>query len=368
MKQLIPFIKKEFYHIFRDRETLVIMFIMPILLVVLFGFAIRTEIRESRIAILDKSRDELSIALVNKLLSTDYFICDSYLTTDSEIDQTFLEGEITLALIIPRNFSQNFYRDGIADIQVITDASNLNTSTVLKNYAQSIIEDFRVEKLNIDSEQSLFDTSIRMVYNPEMKDVYMFVPGVLALILMVISALMSAISLTREKELGTLDLLVVSPLRTIHIIIGKVIPYLLIAIINTIIIILLSVVIFDMPIHGSIWTLTFVCILFLLTALSSGIVISAVSQTQQVAIFISIITLFLPTMMLSGFIYPIENMPIPLQILCNLFPSKWFIEAIKAVMLKGSSIVTIWPQIAVLLATTIIMLRISVVKYSKKKH
>lgn len=371
MRQLIPFIKKEFYHIFRDRETLLIMFIMPIILVVLFGFAIRSEIKESRIAILDKSKDELSIGLTNKLLSTDYFICDTYATTDAEIGAEigaiFRKGDISLAIVIPKNFSQDFYKDGKAKIQLITDASNLNTSTVLKSYAQSIIEDYRREKLKIDSDPMPFETSIRMIYNPEMKDVYMFVPGVLALILIVISALMTAISLTREKEFGTLDILKVSPLRTSHIIIGKIIPYLIIAVINTVIILGLSVWFFNMPINGSIWTLTAVCVMFLITSLSLGIFISSVAKTQQVAIFMSIIALFLPTMLLSGFIYPIENMPLPLQVICHIFPAKWFIEAIKAVMIKGSSISAIWLQLVVLGATSILVLRISIVKYSRKK-
>lgn len=379
MKQLIPFIKKEFYHISRDKETLLIMFIMPTILVILFGFAIRTEIKESQIAILDKSRDELSIGLINKLLSTDYFVCDAYTTTssitdatayvatDAEIDVLFRQGDVDLVIVIPKNFSKEFYSEKQADIQIITDASNLNSSTVLKSYAQSIIEDYRREKLNIDSDPMPFEVSMRMIYNPEMKDVYMFVPGVLALILILISALMTAISLTREKEYGTLNILTVSPLRTSHIIIGKIIPYLIIAVLNTIIILVLSVWFFDMPINGSIWTLSLVCMMFLITALSLGIFISSIAKTQQIAIFISIVALYLPTVLLSGFIYPIENMPIPLQVISHIFPAKWFIEAMKAVMIKGSSISVIWLQLAVLGATAFVMLRISIMKYSRKK-
>ena len=367
MKQLIPFIKKEFYHIFRDRETLVIIFIMPIILVVLFGYAIRSEIKEARVAILDKSKDELSIDFVNKFLSTDYFVFDTYVNTDAQIDEVFQKGDISLAIVIPENFSRDFYINKQAKIQIITDASNLNTSTVLKSYTQSIINAYHKEKLKIDDQLMPFDSSVKMIYNPEMKDVYMFVPGLLALVLMIISALMTAISLTREKEFGTLNVLTVSPLRTVNIIVGKIIPYLLISIVNTIVILSLSVYLFDIPINGSLWTLSIICTTFLITAFSCGIFISSISNTQQVAIFISIITLFLPTMLLSGFIYPIENMPLPLQILCNIFPAKWFIEALKAVMIKGSSINAIWMQLSVLCLTTIILLRISIVKYSKKK-
>lgn len=367
MKQLIPFIKKEFYHIFRDRETLIIIFVMPIILVILFGYAIRSEVKESRVAILDKSKDELSIDLVNNFLATDYFVFDTYLNSDVEIAPAFQKGDISLVMVIPENFSRDFYNNKLAEVQIITDASNLNTSTVLKSYAQAIVENFRADKLNLDSHAMPFGYSTMMVYNPVMKDVYMFVPGVLTLILMTISALMTAISLTREKELGTLNVLTVSPLRTVNIIIGKIIPYLVLSVLNTIMILGLSVYLFDIPINGSLWTLAIACTTFLVAAFSIGIFISSISNTQQVAIFISIIALFLPTMLLSGFIYPIENMPVLLQILCNIFPAKWFIEALKAVMMKGSSLVAIWPQLAVLTLTTIIMLRLSIVRYSKRK-
>jgi ABC-2 type transport system permease protein len=242
----------------------------------------------------------------------------------------------------------------------------MNTATALINYARSIIEDYRIEKLNVTGISPPFETTVKMVYNPEMKDVYMFVPGVLALVLMLICAMMTAVSLAREKENGTLKILTVSPLRTPQIIIGKVIPYLIIALLDTFVIIGLSVWIFAIPIKGSLLTLFAVCLMFLITALSLGILISSISKTQQVAIFISIITLFLPTTILSGFIYPIENMPLILQGICQVFPAKWFIEAIKAVMIKGSSISAIWIQLTVLAIMTLIFIRLSIVKYSKK--
>jgi len=366
MNKFIPFIQKEFYHIFRDKKTLLIVFVMPIVLVILFGFAIRTEIKDARIAILDNSKDELSVGLANKLFSSGYFIKDRDLVSNKEIEGAFQEGKIKLAIVIPANFSQDFYKTGSAPIQIIADAININTATALTNYVNSIIEDYRKEKLNVVSVSAPFDTTVKMVYNPEMKDVYMFVPGVLALVLMLISAMMTSVSLAKEKENGTLKILTVSPLRTYQIIIGKVIPYLIISLLNAGVIIGLSVWIFAIPINGSLLTLFVVCLLFLITALSLGILISSISKTQQVAIFISIITLFLPTTILSGFIYPIENMPLPFQGICQIFPAKWFIEAIKAVMIKGSDMSAIWLQLTVLTVMAIIFIRLSIVKYSKK--
>lgn len=367
MKTFLPFIIKEFYHIFRDMKILLILFIMPIVLVILFGFAIRTDVKDANIAILDYSKDELSISLTDKLLSSGYFICESNLESAGQIDDEFKKGSIKLALIIPEDFSENFYRYGSSKIQIITDGTNINTSTVLRNYIESIVERFRQDKLNIISESQLIDVNLRMIYNPEMRDIFVFVPGILALVLMLVSAIMTAVSLSKEKESGTLKILTVSPLRTVHIIVGKVLPYLLIAICNTIIILLLSVVIFDMPIQGSMWSLMAVCLVFLTTALTLGIFISALSSTQLIAIVISIVALFLPTMMLSGFIYPVENMPYALQIVSNVFPATWFIIAIKAIMIKGSSITTIWFELSVMGCMSLFFVLASVFMYRKVK-
>lgn len=365
MKKLLPFIIKEFYHIFRDTKILLIMFMMPITLVILFGFAIRTEIKDANIAILDNSKDELSIGLINKLLSSSYFICDQDLVSHSQIDDAFKGGDISMAIIIPKNFSKDFYSSNNTSLQLITDGANMNTSTVLKSYVESIVSDYRQEKLNIPNTPLFLDMNMKMIYNSEMKDIYVFVPGVLALILMLVSAIMTSVSLAKEKETGTLKILKVSPLKTIHIIVGKVIPYLTVSIIDTIIILGLSVWIFHMPINGSMISLSIVCVVFLITALSLGIFISALSPNQLIAIFISIVALFLPTMLLSGFIYPVENMPVALQVIGDVFPAKWFIIAIKAIMIKGSSIAVVWFELLIMTIMTVFFISVSVIKYRK---
>ena len=365
MNRLIPLIKKEFRHIFRDKKTLLIVFVMPIVLVVMFGFAIRTEVKDIKIGFLDQSKDELSIELTSKLLSSDYFICKRVLESPLQIEEAFESGEVNLIVVFPSDFSESFYKNKSTSLQVITDASNLNNSTIYKNYVGSIVDSYRQEKLKLGDREQMFDTTVRMIYNPEMKDIYMFVPGIMALVLMLISAIMTAVSLTKEKEMGTFKLLIISPLKLMDVIVGKIIPYLLISILSTVVILILSVWIFQMPINGSYLNLMLVCFLFLTTALSLGILISSVVQTQQVAVLISLIGLYLPTMLLSGFIYPIENMPIPLQIISNLFPAKWFIMAIKAVMIKGSDLQSIWLPVCVMLFMSVFFIRVSVVKYRK---
>ncbi len=363
MKELKAFIRKEFWHILRDKRALLILFAIPVVLVILFGYAISNDIRDAKIAILDNSHDELSIGLTNKLESSGYFIKAVTLYNNKQLQEVFRDGKIKLAIVYPNRFAESYYRDKKVTIQIIADASDLNSATTLTNYARTIIRDYQQELANSPVPRPLFETTVKMLYNKELASVYMFVPGVLALILMLIAAMMTAVSLAREKETGTMRVITVSPLSPLTIIIGKVIPYILISLIDTLIIIGMSVFIFKMPINGSMIDLSLVCLIFLLASTSLGIMISAFSNTQQIALIISIVLLFLPTVLLSGFIYPIANMPFILQLLCQIFPAKWFIEAIKAVMLKGTGLQDIWLQLTILVGMIVLFVRISIVQF-----
>lgn len=366
MRTLKAVILKEFCHIIRDKKSLLVILLMPIVLVILFGFAIRTEIRDAKIAVLDSAHDELSTGLTNKLVSSGYFILDKSINSNSELKEVFADGDINIVIVFPPKFSESFYHDKVAPIQIIADASNLNTATTLLAYAQSIISDYNQELSQSSMQAPPFNTTIKMMYNPEQKDVYMFVPGVLALILMLVSAMMTAVSLAKEKETGTLRVLTISPVSTWVIIIGKVIPYLALSLLNTLVIMILSFYVLEMPLNGSVWVLALVCMVFLFTAMSMGVLISSVAQTQQIAMMVSIIGLYLPTVLLSGFIYPIENMPKVLQVICHIFPAKWFIEAIKNVMLKGGGLASVWVQLSVLVFTTALCIRISIKNYNRR--
>jgi ABC-2 type transport system permease protein len=202
-----------------------------------------------------------------------------------------------------------------------------------------------------------------MVFNPELKSVFMFVPGVMTIILMLVSAMMTSISITREKELGTMEILLVSPLKPFQVIVGKVVPYIFLSIINAAVIILLSIFVFKMPVQGSLFLLGLESILFIITSLSLGILISTISATQQTAMMISLMALMLPTILLSGFIFPISSMPIPLQIISNIIPAKWFVIILKAVMLKGVGITIIWKETLILVGMTLFFIVLSVKKY-----
>ena len=363
MKRFIGFVKKEFFHIFRDKRSLFILFGMPIVQVLLFGFAITNEINNVDIAILDHSKDVATKEIINKITSSKYFSIKQFIHKESSIEAVFKKGKIKAVLNFEKDFSKKMATENTATIQIITDATDPNTANTISNYTSSILKTYQ-EETNKDivlSYQILPKT--RLAYNPELKSVFMFVPGVMTIILMLVSAMMTSISITREKELGTMEILLVSPLKPIQVIIGKVVPYILLSIINAIVIILLSIFIFRMPIQGSLLLLGAESVLFIINALSLGILISTISASQQTAMMISLMGLMLPVILLSGFIFPISSMPLPLKVISNIIPAKWFIIILKGIMLKGVGLAYLWKETMVLIGMSLFFIALSVKKY-----
>lgn len=328
MKQLLAFIRKEFRHILRDRRTLMILFGMPVAQVLLFGFVLTNEIKDANIAILDPSKDAQSIALSNKLLSSGYFHLAESIQSPKELEPAFRKGSIKLAVIFPEQFGENLGKGAPVSIQLISDATDPNTATTLINYAQAIILDAQAAGMPITAET-------HMRYNPEQKAVFNFVPGVMTLILMLVAAMMTSITLAREKELGTMEVLLVSPLRPYQILLGKTMPYLALSFVNAALVVFLGVYVFGMPLNGSILLLALECILYMFVSLALGIFISTRVKDQLGAMLISAMGLLMPTVLLSGFIFPRESMPIPLQVIGTIIPATWFNPIIKGIMIKG---------------------------------
>ncbi len=363
MKRFIGFIKKEFYHIFRDRRSLFILFGMPIAQIMLFGFAITNEINNVDIAILDKSKDVNTQNIINKISSSKYFSVKQIIENEAEIEAIFKKGNVKAVLVFEKDFSKKLTVENNADVQIITDATDPNTANTISNFVSSILQKYQYE-INKDIQiayQIVPET--RMIYNQELKSVFMFVPGVMTIILMLVSAMMTSISITREKELGTMEILLVSPLKPFQVIIGKVFPYIFLSIINAVVIVLLSIFIFKMPVQGSFFLLGFESILFIVNALSLGILISTISETQQTAMMISLMGLMLPVILLSGFIFPISSMHFALQIISNIIPAKWFIIILKGIMLKGVGITLLWKETLILAAMTLFFIVLSIKKY-----
>jgi ABC-2 type transport system permease protein len=358
------FIIKEFLHIFRDIRTMLILFGMPVVQVLLFGFAITNEINNAGIAILDQSNDEISLRITDKILSSGYFDLKAVLNSPDEIESAFRKGTIKEVIVFEPGFAKKLERDGSANLQIITDASDPNTANLLYNYTSGIVRDFSRQMMEDKKMPLQITAESTMMYNPELKGVFMFVPGTITILLMLVSAMMTSISIAREKELGTMEVLLVSPLKPIQIIIGKVIPYVLLSFINAIVILVLAFSVFGMPVNGSIVLLLLQAMLFIIMALSMGIFISTVSKNQQQAMLLSMFVLMLPTILLSGFIFPIENMPLPLRTLSNIMPSRWFIIIIKSIMIKGLGIAYVWKETLILIGMTLFFIGLSVKKFN----
>jgi ABC-2 type transport system permease protein len=364
MKQLLNFIRKEYYHIIRDVRTLIVLILMPVAQLLIFGYAIRTEVNDAIIGIYDKSRDNISNDITNKMLSSGYFKLQGYVNSDSEIETLFKSGKVKQVIVFEENFGKKFEKEGKASIQLINDASNPNLATILSGYATAIITDYMKDynsKNNITN--TIITSEVKMLFNPLLKSVFMFVPGLIVLILMLVSALMTSISITKEKEMGNMEILLVSPIKPPVIIIGKVIPYVFLSFFNAVVIIVLSYYLFDITIKGSLLFLALETILFITTALSLGVLISTIAKTQQIALMVSLVGLLMPTMLLSGFIYPIENMPFPLQTLSKALPATWFLIILKGIILKGVGIEYLLKETLILFGMTIFCILVSIKKF-----
>ncbi len=351
------FVKKEFLHIFRDKQTMLILLLMPVVQILLFGFAITTEIQNTSVVVLDECKTEESRTLVEKIGSGEYFDIVQYIESNRDIEAVFKKGEVKIALVIPQDWSRRLGTRQEAPLQLIIDASNPNEAGILNGYLQSIV-----------AQQSglkpMIDVKTHMLYNPQLKSAYTFVPGVIGLVLMLICTLMTSVSIVREKEIGTLEVLLVSPSKPLHIILSKTVPYFVIALINIITIILLSTFVFGVPIRGSMTLLFGVCITYIFASLALGLFISTVSKTQQIAMIISLMGLMMPTVLLAGLLFPIENMPLPLQWISNIVPATWFIDMTKAIMIKGVGFWFIWKQWLILLGMTILFIGLSVKRFN----
>ena len=362
MKRFLGFVVKEFYHIFRDYRTLLILFGLPAVQLLLFGFVITNEIKDAKIAILDQSKDEVTRRISQKVISSGYFILEKNLRSSGEIEQVFREGNVKLVLIFGPDFAKNLDKTGNAKVQIIGDASDPNTANILVNYIQGILSNYMIS-LNAEKIPMQIIPEVRMQYNGQMKGVYMMVPGLMAMLLMLISALMTSLSITKEKELGTMELLLVSPLKPVQIIIGKVFPYVFLAFADACIIIILGNTVFGVPVVGSVALLLAESFLFICMALSLGILISTITDSQQIAMMISLVALMLPTILLSGFIFPVENMPLILQWFCHIMPPKYFITIIKSIMLQGNSFRYIAFETGMLAGFTLLFIFLSVKKF-----
>ena len=336
---------------------------MPIIQIILFGFAITNEVKEAKIVVFDPSNDVATRRIAKQLDASNYFHIVRYLKSPKELDNVFQDGNITMAVVFDERFNDNLLHTGKAQIQLIADATDPNTATMLTQYASAIIGDYQQELMTQNKVPYQIASEIKLLYNPQMKAAYNFVPGVLGMILMLICAMMTSIAIVREKELGTMEVLLVSPMKPIFIILAKAVPYFTLSAVNLVTVLLLSVFVLNVPVAGSLFWLFAVSLLFIFVSLAIGLLVSTLVNTQMAAMLASAMGLMMPVILLSGMIYPIENMPMPLQIVSNIIPAKWYISAVKGLMIKGVDIFAIGKEVIILAIMAVVLITISLKKF-----
>jgi ABC-2 type transport system permease protein len=361
MTALRGLIRKEVYHILRDRRTLAVMIALPIVQVVLFGYAIRTDVDHVRLAVVDPSPDPDTLALRARFQAAEVFRVVAVLPDASAVETLFHRGTAQGAVAFDPRFGEQLGRGEPARLQVIADAAEPNTGSIVQAYAAAIVQQWVSDQAARGRAVRgvTIRPDVRMRFNPTRQSSNLFVPGLMAFVLTIISALMTAISLTREKETGTLEALLVSPLRPWQIITGKVLPYVGIGFISVVGVLVEARLIFHVPLRGSLALLLAEGVLFILVSLSFGILISARTSSQRVAMMGAMMATMLPTMLLSGFIFPIESMPWLLRAVSYIVPARWFVLVTRSVMLKGAGLNYLWEPSLVLAAMALLLLTAS---------
>lgn len=350
MKQFISFVIKEAKHIMRDKRTMLILFGIPVVLMLLFGFAITTEVKDVRTVVVTSQMDHLTQAAVERLAQSEYFTITQTVSTPQEAERLVRSQKADMAMVFSHDFASK--KDGI---QLIVDGSDPNMATQWTNYAQGVLANMQGSMVNS-----------KMLYNPQMKSAYNFVPAIMGMLLMLVCAMMTSISIVREKEKGTMEVLLVSPVRPLMVIIAKAVPYLVLAFVILITILLMARYVLGVPLQGSIAWILAVSTLYILLALSLGLFISNIAQTQLVALLLSAMVLLMPVLMLSGMMFPIESMPKILQWISIVIPPRYYIEAMRKLMIMGVGVSEVMKEIAVLAGFTTFFLILALMKFKQR--
>ena len=357
----LSFVKKESLHILRDVRTMMIVLLIPVVLMILFGFAISTEVNNLNVAIVAPNRTEGVRQVVERLTNNPYFTVVDY-DSSVDIDKVLRSGEADAVVVFDEDYEHLIAEraEGIATppaIQFIFDASNTNIAQTGAAYLQNVVS-------SDHSQQELLN--LHLLYNPQMKSAYNFVPGIMGLIFILICAMMTSVSIVREKEMGTMEVLLVSPVRPIKIILAKMIPYFVISCINLATILLIARYLLDVPMSGGLGGIVFISLIYLILALALGLLVSTLASSQVVALLISAMVMLLPMMMLSGMVFPLENLPTVLKPLPYIVPARWYIEAIRKMMIMGLPLSAVVKEVAILIFMTFVLMGVSLKKFKDK--
>lgn len=383
MKEFNAFLRKEFLHIFRDRRTLLVLIGLPTMLIVLFGFAISTEIRNVNVGVYVQDGDVAVSRLTDKIDRSRYFTYVASYASEEDVDRAMRRGEIDVALMFGEGFSSGLFSPDGSEVAVIADATNPNNASMEVMYLSSIISGYFKDDLAMamlpvpsaglsDGQQPSSPSAVsagalvpnmRMLYNPQLRSSYNFVPGIMGLILMLICSLMTSVSIVREKETGSMEVLLVSPVKPINIVLAKMIPYLVISSAVLIIILILTIFVLKVPVAGSFFWMILVSLIYIILSLGLGLFVSTVVKTQIIATLICGMIFLVPVMMFSGMLYPIESMPVPLQWFAQIIPAKWYIEAMRKIMIEGVSVRYVATEILILTGMAAVVFAAAVIKF-----
>lgn len=364
MRQFLVFVKKEFFHISRDVRTILILLLMPIVQIILFGFALTNEIKDVKVLFITNEPNETASLINHRILSSPYFILAQNGVSATEAESLMKSNKAALTVNYSRNFNETMVKEGVGQIELIADGSDPNMASGILMYASAIIGESLAQRApQMADAPGKVEVSTELLYNPQMKSSYNFVPGVMGLILMIICAMMTSISIVREKETGTMEILLVSPIRPMFIILSKSVPYFLLSVINLITILLLSVYVLGVPVTGSLFWLVVVSFLFIFVSLSLGLLISSITNSQVAAMLICALALMMPGMLLSGMIFPIANMPYLLQLITKFVPATWYILAVKKLMIQGLPLGSVLTELAALAVMAVALLTLSLKQF-----
>ena len=359
MNQFISFVIKETKHIVRDHRTMLILFGMPVVMMLIFGFAITTDVRNVKVTVVTAVMNPRIQQVVQRIDASEYFVVTQTVSNTQEAKQLLADHQADMAIVFSNDFANERYSEQ-ASVQFLVDYTDPNMAEQRVSYIQQIIMD-ELRSQQTAQQQAIANT--KLLYNPQMKSAYNFVPGIMGMLLMLICAMMTSVSIVREKERGTMEVLLVSPVKPLYIMIAKTVPYFVLSIFILISILLISKFILAVPIEGSVITILAVSLLYIVLALALGMLISVVSQTQVVALLISGMLLIMPSTMLSGMIYPIESMPTVIQYISTIVPTRWYVSAIKKVMIMGVGVNMIYEELIIMLGMTLLFLGIALKKF-----
>src|SRR5690554_1208432 len=366
MKQFRAFVKKEFRHILRDNRTLLIILGMPVVEILLFGFAINMEVQNIRVAFYDPTPDAFTTGIAERIRQNSYFNYLGNMYSMDAVEESLRKGDLDLAVVFQQNFQESLVHSGEAAVQLLSNSSDPNRGSIAVTYATAIIASYQQEQTGVMEVPFQIQTENRMIYNPLMKSSYMFVPGIMGLVLMIICTIMTSVSIVREKERGTMEVLLASPLKQGTMIFAKTIPYMVISFIDFVIILLLSYFVMGVPVNGSLILLSLVAIIYISLTLTYGLTVSTLVDKQVNAIIFSAITAMIPVLMLSGMIFPVENMPVLLRAISTIVPARWFIDAVRKVMIQGQGLFVIWKELLILIGMTLFLLGVTIIKTKKR--